>query len=428
MADAPANGASTASSETASVSNTESAVASMSTQSTPPHRAAQVPSLDEQVGKVMAIHSQPLNDGQEGYVISERWLARVFARTSENKNNPEQFDKAAVEGDIGPVDNSDLIDADALSDEDLSDQNGEDFVPLRPGLTMGQDFEILPAEAWELIISWYGLKESTPVIRRYVHNTAFEGSENLQYEVYPCIFTIRKVRKTTSSGVPKRGPKLIASRSDSYVEFLRAAKKAAGIPLKTKVRVWRVLSTAPTDQAAAQPSGILTPESSPQPGSPIRNQTFPLIIEEGAFTALAESTERELVTGKDETANEKYNGHMNLQIAGLAEDQVLILEEQDDRGEYLTESTRKNGSLVKIAGKADKGLQSATNSGRSSPAPQGIMTRGRTRTGRTRGTVGLTNLGNTCYMNSALQCIRSVEELSIYFLGKLLGGTPNTFL
>ncbi|OAK96845.1 cysteine proteinase [Phaeosphaeriaceae sp. SRC1lsM3a] len=35
---------------------------------------------------------------------------------------------------------------------------------------------------------------------------------------------------------------------------------------------------------------------------------------------------------------------------------------------------------------------------------------------RTRGTMGLTNLGNTGWMNSALQCIRSVEELAAYFL------------
>lgn len=431
MLDAPANGISTTSSDTTSASNLDSAATSVSAQSSPQRPSTKVPSLDDQVSKVMSIHNNPLSDGQEGYVISDKWLARVFARTTENKNKPEQFDKSALEGEIGPVDNADLVDPVALSD-DLSDQNGDDFVPLRPGLSMGQDFEILPTEAWELIISWYGLKEGTPVIRRYVHNTAVGDGENLQYEVYPPIFTIRKVRKTSmgtqgTQSVAKRSPKLVASRSDSFMEFFKAAKKAAGIDLKTKVRVWRVLATAPTDQVRPQSSGMLTPDSSPRNGSPISsltNRSVPLIIDVDSFIALGEGTERELVAGKDETANEKYNGSHNLHVAGLAEDQVLILEEQDEKGEYISVSSnkavQKSGTQGnnKISGKANKGLQSKTNSGRNSPAPSGAMTRGRTRTGRTRGTVGLTNLGNTCYMNSALQCIRSVEELVYYFMAQ----------
>ena len=72
---------------------------------------------------------------------------------------------------------------------------------------------------------------------------------------------------------------------------------------------------------------MLTPDASPQ-GSPIsiqQQQAVPLLINAATFTALAEGTERELVTEKDETANEKYNGHSSLHITGLAEDQVLIL-------------------------------------------------------------------------------------------------------
>ncbi|KAF1995476.1 UCH-domain-containing protein [Amniculicola lignicola CBS 123094] len=422
MVDASTNGGSAEGSDTTSLSNQDSAATSLSAQESP-RPAENVPSLDEQVATVMLIMNRPLSEGDEGYVLSEKWLERVWARTSENEKRPEQFNKDALEGEIGEIDNSDLVDQAATVD-DLADQNGEDFIPLRPGQSIGHEFEVLPQEAWDKVVKWYGLKHKTPVIRRYAHNTALdEFSENYQYELYPPIFTVRKLQKSgvKSQDPPKSSPRLVASRSDGYQEFLKAAKKAADINMTTKVQVWRVLKSGPTEPLS-QPNGILTPESSPRNGSPTatpQEETLPLLIDLAAFNNLVEGSEREMVTGKDETANEKYNGHMNLQIAGLAEDQVLILEEQDSKGIYLSETSQKatikNGVLSKSNMK-NKGLQSGANSGRNSPAPSGPITRGRTRTGGVKGKVGLTNLGNTCYMNSALQCIRSVEELSLYFL------------
>ena len=132
--------------------------------------------------------------------------------------------------------------------------------------------------------------------------------------------------------------------------------------------------------------------------------------------------------------NDNYNGHSNLGFYGLAQDEVIVIEEQiggPAGGEWVSDSANThavgNGVSISVTKNGSTALQNtlkpkANNaSGRTSPAPTtgGMMTRGRAqRNGRVRGTIGLSNLGNTCYMNSALQCVRSVEELTQYFLSE----------
>ncbi|KAF2763298.1 UCH-domain-containing protein [Pseudovirgaria hyperparasitica] len=393
-----------------------------------------LPSFDEQVEEIRALAMQPVQEKAVGFAVARAWLERPMSRASAPSKD-ENYSKEAREGDVGPIDNSSITLAGDF--EDLVDEMGERYVPLKPDVTMSQEYEILPKEAWDKLVDWYGIKDNLPPIRRYVHDTTPEGShqQNLQYELSPPIFIIRKLRNdqygTTTAALKDsnaKAPRLLASHDANFQKVLSQAKKLAGIELKTKVKVWRIIENLPTAEESHGRSGMLTPATSrsgsPAPQAPAQ-QSHDLIIDLLSFTNMTEGSQREMLDIKDETANPKYNGHSTLSTVGLGASQVLVLEEQiggPAGGEFVSDNVKSTAAKhgVSLTAKNSNGRNAAkalTASRNASPAPSGTMTRGRTRRdGKTRGTVGLSNLGNTCYMNSALQCIRSIEELSLYFL------------
>lgn len=400
-----------------------------------------IPSIDEQVGRVMAMIDTPLEEGARGVVISYTWLARVLSRATDGRNSSE-FLKSAREGPIGPLDSSDIIADGGLSEPILKDSQDHAFVPLKPGLAYGADFQVVPHNAYGLIAGWYGIVPGQTPIIRYAHNTAPSDAvhTNIQYELFPPIFTVRRVPHPGQDGESKGGDKsrkaaielrlrkerksrgqmspedalrLVSSRFEKCQPFLTRAKEYAGVENHTKVKVWRSLK--PTSVIVDEPDSRPTDDASLSNNGSARLGAVPakLVVEPGEWEKLEIGKDIEHVDVRDETSNAKYNGGSTMETFSLFDDQTLILEEQQGGGDFS--SDQKNLTTSKKTGSKPRSTDASEHT---SPAPSGgIMTRGRARRdGKTRGTVGLTNLGNTCYMNSALQCIRSVEELAVYFL------------
>ena len=118
-----------------------------------------IPTIDEQVAEVNALMTAPLKDGQKGFVISMAWLKKVLARTTAHADHT---DKGPLQGDVGPVNNLNImLDTDPATPS-FKDETGETFVPMRPGLHDSLDFAIIPQNGWDLIQKWYGLADQSP--------------------------------------------------------------------------------------------------------------------------------------------------------------------------------------------------------------------------------------------------------------------------
>lgn len=391
-----------------------------------PNKRPDAPPLAEQIqtfhSLLNAFQVAPLEEGYNAYLVSKQWLTRALAFGNGAKNAGKGSDEVG----LGPVDNSDIIQA------SFTDAIGQEFVKLKPGL--GQDnFELFPKNAWDLLVEWHGLADGQRPIIRTAHNTTPDptGIPNIQYEFYPPVFSIHRVW-SASSPLPieqalklKNPPPPLIVHSSSYRlhDFLKEAKAHAGVPLETKVRVWRILQTLPAG-AASPPAGMSTPPSSPGPADVVPGSFPNLLVEVDKFLKLERGVERDVIEAHDSTHHANYNGSRSLAMTGLTVDQALVLDENIGKKDDWV-STCVSKTLGRDKGLASRGsssslvAQKSTTSGRNSPAP-GPTTRGRAqqqaRSGKTLGCVGLQNLGNTCYMNSALQCVRSVEELTKYFL------------
>ncbi|XXH05045.1 3',5'-cyclic-nucleotide phosphodiesterase [Hypoxylon texense] len=370
-------------------------------------------------GMVEAQNMRRLVDGQECFLVSKAWLAQVPTESSQ-KHTAEDLRS------IPPVDNSDIIEEiidDPLASGDL-DPLDQKFVRLKRKYDDTQ-FEPLPPDAWEMLVMWPGLKEGQLPIRRFAHPTREDGS-NVQFEWHPPVLTIYRVWSALSeipvdASMKATNPppvRLARSRSTKFQDFLKQAKKVAGIELSQRVRAW-CIRELPTEEEVPNGATLSPPASEDGSGFTQSQAWKHLLLGVDSFLKLDRSVREAIDVGDLTTTPQAKPSAKTIGYFGIQQDLAIVLDPHESGSEWTTTLTKKdaqsspsrsNSTNLAVPNRPSK-------SGRSSPVSQGPLTRGRShKSGRTLGCVGLGNLGNTCYMNAALQCVRSVEELTKYFL------------
>ncbi|PTD10353.1 Ubiquitin carboxyl-terminal hydrolase 12 [Fusarium culmorum] len=370
-----------------------------------------VPSLQEQIKIIETLlkafrDSQP-KEGDKAYLVSNAWVEKALA-----------LQRFCIKP-LGPVDNSDII------EEIVTEPTGNEFIRLKQG-TNENEFTLFPEDAWKMVVEWYGVKDGQNAIVRTAINTAEHGDVPvIQFEFHPPVFTVHRLWSTLSplpieQSLKARNPppyKFARSRKYHAQTFIKELKTATGVPMDQKIRLF----TVPEVQQIAgpsEPSRALTPPDSPGRGESSDESAdswSKLLLDIASFERVRDTKTQ--CTLDDKTIQPNFNGGSSLSLFNLVTDQTLVIDEAIEKVSWVSTYTGKsppNGLAIPTR----SGMASSNVSSRSSPAPGGVLTRGRMgkKSGRSIGVVGLQNLGNTCYMNSALQCVRSVEELTKYFL------------
>ncbi|KAI1752363.1 hypothetical protein F4782DRAFT_540347 [Xylaria castorea] len=390
-------------------------------------------SIEAHISRIRALVEEfsqtPCVDGQECYIVSRQWLTCV----------PLDSTKKQLTGDLSaipPVDNSDIIEEiidDPCVGNGVIDVMKRKFVRLKHGY--GEEhFVPFPPAAWELLMQWPGLKEGQiPIRRAATDNSLHRDGTNVQIEYHPLVLTVHRLWSAHSqipvdaslkaSNPPP--PRLARSSNMKFQAFLKQAKAMVKIDLTQRVRGWHI-----PNATESYPTGVTVPTPPTPPGQPdsaanSKLQWDRLLVDVESFTGLERNADRlmiefgDLTNDSNNKSNKKTESVQTLRSLGIAKDQPIVLDPHEEgtqwTSNYIPSDTttlprRTSSTTLTVENHASRG-------GRTSPISSGVTTRGRaTKPGRTLGCVGLTNLGNTCYMNAALQCLRSVEELTKYFL------------
>ncbi|KAL2320608.1 hypothetical protein Fmac_029577 [Flemingia macrophylla] len=314
-------------------------------------------------------------EGDTFFLITQRWWQHWIEYVNQDQTNTsydgsslsEHYDLANSIALKRPasIDNSDLI------DDVVSDDSGMG-IEIHDTLLEGRDYVLLPQEVWNQLFRWYG---GGPTLARKVISSGLSQTE-LTVEVYPLRLQLLMLPKHDRVAIR-------ISKKETIGQLHRKACEIFDLQ-PDQVCIW--------DYYARRKHALMNDMDKTLDDANLQMDQDILV---------------EVINNTNNTSIAQENGSA-----------------QREANSVLVEPSKSilsiAGGLSASKGAASKGYNTDLSSTQKLNSPVRDLenpygTSGVTTRGSFGSLTGLLNLGNTCYMNSAIQCLVHTPEFARYF-------------
>ncbi|KAG6961013.1 hypothetical protein JG688_00009324 [Phytophthora aleatoria] len=278
---------------------------------------------------------------------------------------------------------------------------------LKQKLVLARDFYMIPSQVYTVLFSWYN---GGPDLVRSIVEVPTKTEPELQIELFPLVLRVARVDPSNGS-VIRSGEEILLSELSTPASLLEATCRALLLlKLMDKARLWYFNEKAPDHKIR------LRDEYPNELKKMTQDSVFLLEVQDDDGSWPLSQTD-DTITSSPSNSGPRQPTQGNGRVAESDASAASKKRQRETRPSLRTSDICSRGNLGEALGQRGPGSDAGSPTIEVDPVLASPVVRKRFSKDAFQGPglVGLDNLGNTCYMSSALQCLSHTRLLVEYF-------------